>query len=128
MSYSQYLPTHPSRLNVYNKFYNKFYNKMQNEMRDNKMQNEMRDENSKDVCMKLAINIEKSVFNHSIDNTSNASKTWNDNFKNIYIRTSVKLYRTINNDIILTKIIKQSIDYVNLVSMSSTEINTLIET
>lgn len=114
-------PSHPSRLNVYKKFYILF---------ENYIDTSYTTDNKHDILKKsnnICINLEKSVFNASIDKYNGTSKTWNDNFKTQYIITSVKLYRVLNNDVILERILKEHLEksYTDIVNMSINELQNL---
>lgn len=116
---SDNIPEHPSRLNVYNKFYNLFQNFINKSMVSE-------DEILRKISI-ICINLEKSVFNASIDKYTGVSKTWNDQFKVQYTITSVKLYRILNNNKLLHKIINNTLDthYSDIVTMNANELKEL---
>lgn len=102
-SLDEYIPKHPSRKHVYNKFYNLLKELAQENT--NLTQNDIQ---------KMALNIERGVFNYSIKykyenktSVSNSSKrndsvvssdnTW-DMIKNYYQSRAVKIYTNLNPD------------------------------
>lgn len=85
--YSDKIPKHPSRLNVYNKFFTLL--QLHSNLDKNKLQ-------------AIALNIEKSIFNYTL--TFSISKNWDTLFQNRYIGTSVRVYSNLNPDSILKNI------------------------
>lgn len=81
------IPIHPTRKRVYEKFNNLIttYNLHQF---------------NKDEIIKMAINLERGIFNYTISIYSNRkiNETWNDYFNNIYINRAVKIYNNLNPD------------------------------
>jgi DNA-directed RNA polymerase subunit M/transcription elongation factor TFIIS len=81
------IPIHPTRKRVYEKFHNLItaYNLHQF---------------NKDEIIKMAINLERGIFNYTISIYSNRkiNETWNDYFNNIYINRAVKIYNNLNPD------------------------------
>lgn len=82
------IPNHPNRKRVYEKFHNlinKYIDK-----NDDKL----------DDIMKIAINLERGIFNYAISvyPSKKINETWNDFFNNIYINRAVKLYNNLNPD------------------------------
>ena len=77
------IPKHPIRNNVYNKLLN--------------VLNKNKDiDRFDDSCIqKIALNIERGIFNNSL---SHGYKKWDDNFKNRYVSKSVTVYSNLNPD------------------------------
>jgi len=88
--YDEFIPKHPKRKSIYTKFYDllvKYYNKFKTEM--NYKYNYNFDE-----LQKMALNIEKGIFNHTLSNHS--SQDWNNMFETYYIHTTVTVYSNLN--------------------------------
>lgn len=82
------IPNHPTRKRIYEKFQNlisKYINK--------------KDYNLDDI-MKIAINLERGIFNYTISIYPNRkiNETWNNYFNNLYIDRAVKIYNNLNPD------------------------------
>ena len=82
------IPNHPTRKRIYEKFQNlisKYINK--------------KDYNLDDI-MKIAINLERGIFNYTISIYPNRkiNETWNNYFNNLYIDRGVKIYNNLNPD------------------------------
>jgi transcription elongation factor S-II len=82
------IPNHPTRKRIYEKFQNlinKYINK--------------KDYNLDDI-MKIAINLERGIFNYTISIYPNKkiNETWNNYFNNLYINRAVKIYNNLNPD------------------------------
>lgn len=82
------IPNHPTRKRIYEKFHNlinKYINK--------------KDYNFDDI-MKIAINLERGIFNYVISIYPNRkiNETWNNYFNNLYIDRAVKIYNNLNPD------------------------------
>jgi transcription elongation factor S-II len=85
--YSDKIPRHPSRSNVYKKFFTLL--QLHSNLDKNKLQ-------------AIALNIEKSIFNYTL--TSSISHNWDTLFQNKYIGNSVRVYSNLNPDSILKNI------------------------
>lgn len=85
--YSDKIPKHPSRLNVYNKFFTLL---------------QLHSNLDKSKLQAIVLNIEKSIFNYTL--TFSVSKDWDTLFQTRYIGTSVKVYSNLNPDNILKNI------------------------
>ena len=82
------IPNHPTRKRIYEKFHN-LITKYINE----------KDYNLDDI-MKIAINLERGIFNYTISIYPNRkiNETWNHYFNNLYIDRAVKIYNNLNPD------------------------------
>lgn len=82
------IPNHPTRKRIYEKFQN-----LINKYIDKK------DYNLDDI-MKIAINLERGIFNYTISIYPNKkiNETWNNYFNNLYINRAVKIYNNLNPD------------------------------
>lgn len=80
------IPNHPKRKKVYDKFYDLLNDNIQS--------------NEEDEIKKIALNIERGIFNYSLKLYSfkAINDTWNEVFSNIYISKSVILYDNLNPD------------------------------
>lgn len=87
------IPNHPCRIRVYEKFNNLITNYINNNYFKDIEFNY--DENS---IKKLAINLERGIFNYAISFyvTKSFNETWNDQFKWFYINRSVQIYNNLN--------------------------------
>lgn len=109
--YSDKIPRHPSRLNVYNKFFTLL--QLHSNWETSKLQ-------------AMALNIEKSIFNYTL--ISSVSKDWDIMFQNRYISCSVRVYSNLNPNSILknTNLIKRlfnnEINEFDIVQLSPEEI------
>lgn len=99
------IPKHPKRKLIYEKFYN-FLNTNINLKEF--------DYNQIDI-QKMALNIERGIFNHAISiyNFSYPFEYWNDHFKFLYINRSVIIYNNLNpnsslkNNTLLNRLLKK---------------------
>jgi len=82
------IPNHPTRKRIYEKFQN-----LINKYIDKK------DYNLDDI-MKIAINLERGIFNYTISIYPNKkiNETWYNYFNNLYINRAVKIYNNLNPD------------------------------
>lgn len=83
------IPNHPDRKRIYEKFYNLIKNNISN-YNFNYNDNDIK---------KMSINIERGIFNYSINHYSNYHsyiETWNEQFKRLYIGRSVIIYNNLN--------------------------------
>lgn len=82
------IPNHPTRKRIYEKFQN--------------LINKYIDKNdyNLDDIMKIAINLERGIFNYTISIYPNKkiNETWNNYFNNLYIDRAVKIYNNLNPD------------------------------
>lgn len=87
-SLDKHIPVHPDRKRVFEKFL---------QLLNNNIDKKDYQYSDQDI-MKIAINIERGIFNKSIDLYSKSAKkeTWNNMFKNIYINRCVMLYNNLN--------------------------------
>jgi len=89
-----FIPKHPNRKRVYERFY-KFIGK------NAKIRSE---ENVKETNLgeveikKIALNIERGIFNHSLTlyKKTEVNETWNEIFKNVYINRAILVYNNLN--------------------------------
>ena len=85
ISYDKDIPQHPERLKIYNKFLELLikYNH-DNYNYDNH------------ILQKMALNIERGIFNYSLKNAKKSSINWNDIFKQHYMQRCVIIYSNLN--------------------------------
>jgi DNA-directed RNA polymerase subunit M/transcription elongation factor TFIIS len=122
--YTQYIPTHPKRLRVYEKFYNLLKNTI-----DSKKYEECENYNENDI-MKMALNLERGIFNYVLD--KNCSKkmegVWNDSFRTNYIHRCVTIYTNldpngyIKNFSLMKRLLSKELDEFKLTQLSQSEI------
>ena len=91
---SSHIPNHPKR----NKIYNKFLELLNNHFEENKKEY---NENYNDIkIQKMAINIERGIFNYALKLYLNSSITknthWCDSFKMYYMHRSIIIYSNLN--------------------------------
>jgi transcription elongation factor S-II len=102
--YNNHIPKDNFRLHVYKRFYNLFP--------------------TTDSFQKIAINIERSIFNYSIVKLQMGDKLLNDLFKFIYIGKAVVIYRNLDrnhslkNDYLYDKVVSGEINVKDLVHFS----------
>lgn len=117
----EFIPNHPTRKKVYNNYlsilekhvgkglYSDF------NLADTKLQ-------------KMALNLERGVFNHCLDNTSLSDKTWNKVFESGYINRAVTIYRNLNpenplgNVNLLSRLLVGEIDEFELAALGPADI------
>ena len=77
--YNNYIPVHPSRLKVYEKMFNLLdkYN-----------------ENNLSLIQKFALNIEKGIFNYTLEKSQESD--WTELFKSFYINRAAIIYSNLN--------------------------------
>lgn len=111
--YDQYIPEHPKRKHVYNKFYS-LLSKYANDTTDAK---------------KKALNIERGIFNYTI-NTYRLSvcETWNEIFYNRYILRVVIIYNNLNpegylqNKYLIKKLVDDEINEFDLCNYTAEQL------
>jgi DNA-directed RNA polymerase subunit M/transcription elongation factor TFIIS len=101
LTYDEFIPKHPKRKSIYIKFYDlliKHYNKFKTETFLNAKNEEMnyKYDFTNDQLQKIALNIEKGIFNHTL--TNHGVRDWNNMFEIYYIHTTVKVYANLNPD------------------------------
>lgn len=91
---SNHIPLHPKRNNIYNKF----LQLLNNYLEENK--EEYKDKYNETKLKKMAINIERGIFNYALKlyfNSSSKKNTyWCDIFKMYYIHRSTIIYSNLN--------------------------------
>lgn len=112
------IPIHPSRKRVYEKFYNLIitYNNENNL--------------DLDLIKKMAINLERGIFNYAINiySSRRLNETWNNHFNWLYIDRAVKIYINLNpesplkNKTLLPRLLKKEINEFDLCSFTSEEL------
>lgn len=85
-----HIPTHPVRKKVYEKFQKLLY--------ENISKSEYTVDLTDDDLQKMALNLERGIFNWTIKNHTNYRHTWNDMFKTFYINKAVSIYTNLNPD------------------------------
>lgn len=113
------IPTHPSRKRVYDKFYNLIKKHIHNIPNYNE-----------DNIQKMAINLERGIFNHTITiyHSKRLNETWNNEFNWLYINRAVKIYINLNpdgplqNKTLLPKLLNKEINEFDLCSFTSEQL------
>lgn len=84
----EYIPTQPNRKRVYEKLLELLQD------------NSSAEDNSPESLQKMALNLERGIFNWSLDNrastTLDRNITWNDIFKSLYINRAVSIITNLN--------------------------------
>ena len=114
----KFIPLHPNRKNIYEKFYIFLYNHV------NQNPTEHVD------IKKMSINIERGVFNHALKlyNKVTQNDTWNNLFKSIYINKCMIIYDNLNpngkigNTQLLSRLLQKEFDEFELCSLSPKEL------
>jgi DNA-directed RNA polymerase subunit M/transcription elongation factor TFIIS len=81
-----YIPTQQNRRHVYDKFFKLLYNYNT----DNNLENSLFD------IKKMALNIERGIYNSTLQKYDLQIKNWNDHFKNLYINKAVIIWSNLN--------------------------------
>jgi len=122
--YSKFIPDHPKRLRVYEKFYNLIKNIIQLKQYEEY-------KNYDDIAiMKMAINLERGIFNYVLDNYDNKKleNIWNDTFKTKYIHRSVTIYTNLNpdsyikNNSLIRRLLSKDLNEFQVTKLSQSEI------
>lgn len=92
VDYSVYIPDHPKRLRVYKKFKVLLENTIKL-----KKYEECEDYNNIDI-MKMALNLERGIFNYTLVLNKQTDNLWNDSFRTRYIHRSVTIYTNLDPD------------------------------
>jgi transcription elongation factor S-II len=109
-----FIPKHPKRKRVYEQFYKLIDHNAKISLEKNIK------ETSLNEIQKMALNLERGIFNHSLMLYKKKvfNETWNEVFKNIYINRSVLIYNNLNpesfmkNKELITKLFyKQHTEY-----------------
>jgi len=113
---NSYIPEHPKRKYVFNKFFNML-----------KKQEELKDRDN--IILKtMALNIERGIFNYILKTDNTNHNTWNILFKQKYIDRAVTIYRNLDPDNILQnknllkQLISNKFNEFELTSMSSDQL------
>ena len=112
------IPNHPTRKHIYEKFQN-LISKYINE----------KDYNLDDI-MKIAINLERGIFNYTISIYPNRkiNETWNNYFNNLYIDRAVKIYNNLNpasslqNKTLLNRLLSKEFNEFEISSFNSEQL------
>lgn len=124
IDYSKFIPDHPKRARVYEKFYTLLKRLIElEEYKEYKKYDDI-------VIMKMALNIERGIFNYVIDNYDNKKfdNVWNDVFRTKYIHRSVTIYTNldpnsyIKNFSLIKRLLSKEIDEFKLAKLSPSEI------
>lgn len=113
----KYIPSQPQRNKAYNLLYNVFY--------ENAKEFNYKLEESD--LQKLALNFERGIFNHSIDQQDNVENLWNPSFQRIYMSNVRKIYVNVNpksylgNKKLIHKILSKSVNEFDVCRYSSRE-------
>lgn len=130
-----YIPIQQNRKHVFEKIYN-IINLYINDINDNTDLKEMytNTDTNKDTTnykiKKLALNIERGIFNWTLDNhlKDNYDNTWNDMFKCFYISRAVTILRNLNpkdslgNKNLIKKLLNKEYNEYQLVYLDSKEL------
>lgn len=111
------IPNHPTRKRVYEKFNILITNNNLYKF-------------SIDEIIKMAINLERGIFNYTISIYPNKriNETWNDYFNNIYINRAVKIYNNLNpdsslkNTTLLNRLLSKEINEFEISSFNSEQL------
>ena len=89
-----FIPKHPNRKRVYERFYKLIDENAKIRSEENVKETSL----SKDEIKKIALNIERGIFNHSLTlyKITVTNETWNDIFKNVYINRAILVYNNLN--------------------------------
>lgn len=82
---NEYIPIQKNRQKVYSTIYNILLKYKNAEKKEHGMDNELQ---------KMALNIERGIFNITLEESTN--NVWDDNFKSIYINKAVNIYANLN--------------------------------
>jgi DNA-directed RNA polymerase subunit M/transcription elongation factor TFIIS len=82
MDFHKLIPEHETRRHIYDKFFFLFQKHI--------------DSNDKVRAQKMALNIERGIFNYVIKQYTQTSRTWTDTFKHIYINRAVTIMTNLN--------------------------------
>jgi len=85
-NYDKFIPQHPKRLKIYNNFLELLIKFNEN--------NEIKLDNYK--LQKMALNIERGIFNYSLNHAKKTSMHWNYSFQKYYIQRCVVIYSNLN--------------------------------
>lgn len=119
IDYSIYIPDHPKRLKVYEKFKTLLENTI-------KSKNEY-DYNDIDI-MKIALNLERGIFNYTLHYNKQSDNLWNDSFRTRYIHRSVTIYTNLDpngylkNTSLMKRLLKKELDEFQLTKLAYNEI------
>ena len=88
------IPIHPKRKRVYEKFYELIKKNANLRSENNTKETSLSDVEIK----KMALNIERGIFNHSLTlyKKVDFNETWNEIFKNVYINRYILVYDNLN--------------------------------
>jgi len=97
LTYDEFIPKHPKRKDIYTKFYALlvlYYNKS--------VEMNYKYDFTNDLLQKMALNIEKGIFNYTLQN--NKVQDWNSIFQTYYIDNCVRVYSNLNPESYLKNI------------------------
>lgn len=111
------IPNHPTRKRVYEKFNNLITNNNLYKI-------------GIDEIIKMAINLERGIFNYTISIYPNKkiNESWNDYFNNLYINRAVKIYNNLNpdsslkNTTLLNRLLSKEINEFEISSFNSEQL------
>jgi transcription elongation factor S-II len=89
-----FIPKHPNRKRVYERFY-----KLIDKNAKIRSEENVKETNLGEVeIKKIALNIERGIFNHSLTlyKKTEVNETWNEIFKNVYINRAILVYNNLN--------------------------------
>lgn len=84
----EYVPTHPNRKRVYERMHSLL------------LENATEDNLNPEAIQKMALNLERGIFNWALDNRSattlDRSTTWNEVFKSLYVNRAISILTNLN--------------------------------
>ncbi len=115
------IPIHPNRKRIYEKFCNLINNNINNYTEFSY--------NSEDI-KKIAINLERGIFNYTISTYRNKkiNETWNTLFNNLYINRAVVIYNNLNpnnslqNKTLLTRLLSKQVNEFQVTSFNTEQL------
>jgi transcription elongation factor S-II len=89
-----FIPKHPNRKRVYERFYKLIDKNAKIRSEENVKETSL----SENEVKKIALNIERGIFNHSLTlyKITVINETWNEIFKNVYINRAILVYNNLN--------------------------------
>lgn len=115
------IPNHPNRKRIFEKFYNLINIHIKNYTNNIYTDNDIK---------KMAINLERGIFNYTISVYPNRkiNETWNNFFNNLYINRAVKIYNNLNpdsslkNTLLLKRLLSKEFNEFEIASFNSEQI------
>lgn len=89
--YDNLIPVHPVRKRIYNKFYDLLCK--YNDSDDNVI-----DKMTECKLKKMSLNIERGIFNYTLQNSNVKQNTWNSLFQSYYMNRCVSIFSNLNSE------------------------------